>query len=99
MHPGDNKRKNEEAAKSEQPAKQIRFDYDYDDIIIVLVGEEKIKFSVYKDIICEKSKFFNTACAPDRWLEGKEKTVSLPKVDPWTVQGLLSLGRYRQAAA
>jgi len=33
MHPGDNKRKNEEAAEGEQPAKQIRFDYDYNDII------------------------------------------------------------------
>jgi hypothetical protein len=60
------------------------FDYDYNNIITVLVGQSKTNSSVYKDIICEKSKFFEAACAPDRWLEGNAKTVPLPHVRPET---------------
>jgi hypothetical protein len=73
------------------------YDYDYSDIIIVLVGEDKIVFPVYKDLICENSRFFQAACAPDRWLEGNAKMVPLPHVNPntfkayyhWVVSGSL----------
>lgn len=73
------------------------FDYDYNDLIKVLVGKDKTPFTVYKDTICEKSKFFDKACSTDHWREGQEKLVPLPDVEPgvfktylhWTMIGNL----------
>jgi hypothetical protein len=58
------------------------FEYDYNDIITVLVGENEENFTAHKDFICERSKYFEAACAPDRWLEGKEKVVPLKYLQP-----------------
>ena len=49
--------------------------------MIDLVGAEGQPFSVYQDVICASSKFFKAACS-ERWVEGKEKKVSLPEVKP-----------------
>lgn len=46
-------------------------------------------FLVHKDIICAKSKFFAAACS-ERWVEGKEKQVRLPEVDPTVFESHLS---------
>jgi hypothetical protein len=54
-----------------------RCDYDYYDIIAVLVGPEEHRFRVHKDVICAKSKFFRAACS-SCWREGQEKVVRLP---------------------
>jgi hypothetical protein len=56
-------------------------DCEYNNTISVLVGEKKQLFTVYKDIICASSKFFKAACS-ERWVEGKEKKVLLPEVEP-----------------
>jgi hypothetical protein len=53
-------------------------DYDYDDTIAVLVGKGAKRFTVHKDIICAKSKFFRAACS-SRWQEGQEKVIRLPE--------------------
>lgn len=52
--------------------------YDYDSMITVLVGAAEQRFTVHKDVICVKSKFFRNACSK-RWPEGEEKIVRLPK--------------------
>jgi hypothetical protein len=57
----------------------------YDDIIKVLVGTgNQNTFSVHKDIICAKSKFFKTAFmnTNGNWRETEEKLMPLPDVDP-----------------
>lgn len=50
--------------------------YDHNDTITVIVGEEEKHFTVHKDTICVKSKFFRAACS-DHWLEGQQKVVRL----------------------
>lgn len=51
--------------------------HNYDDIIVVLVGEEEKRFTVHKDIICEKSDFFQDACS-QLSRKGQEIVVRLP---------------------
>jgi hypothetical protein len=47
--------------------------------VSILTGEEEQQFTVHKDSICAKSKFFKAACS-ERWIEGKQKVVKLPDV-------------------
>ena len=42
------------------------------------MGPEEKRFSVHKEAICAKSKFFAAACSK-RWIEGQEKLVRLPE--------------------
>jgi hypothetical protein len=53
------------------------------------VGEKKKLFTVHKDLICASSKFFKAACS-ERWVEGKEKKVSLPEVEPEVFQNYVA---------
>lgn len=74
-------------------------DCHYENTISVLVGDKKQLFTVYKDVICASSKFFKAACS-ERWIEGKEKKISLPEVEPalfrsyvaWLYSGNYQLG-------
>jgi len=53
-------------------------------VITILVGEdteEEQRFTVHKDMICAKSKFFKAACS-ERWASRKEKIVRPPKGTP-----------------
>jgi hypothetical protein len=43
-------------------------------MITILVGQEEHPFTVHKDILCAKSKFFKAACS-SRWASGREKVV------------------------
>jgi hypothetical protein len=57
--------------------------YDYNSTITVLVGKKERQFTVHKDTICAKSKFFKTACS-ERWSglqssEEKSKAIKLPE--------------------
>lgn len=52
------------------------------------MGSEKT-FTVYKDLVCAKSKFFIAACS-EHWIEGEEKKVKLPNVSPAVFQRYLS---------
>ena len=61
---------------------------DFTDQISVLVGPNEQAFLVLKDIICAKSKFFAAACS-ERWVEGKEKKVTLPDVSASVLQSYL----------
>lgn len=45
----------------------------------MLIGPEEKLFTVHRDVICAKSKFFKAACSA--WEEDQTITVSLPKVD------------------
>lgn len=47
-------------------------------MITILVGEEEHRFTVHKDMICAKSKFFRAACS-ERWASGVEKIVRQPE--------------------
>lgn len=60
------------------------FSHNYNDTIFVLVGAEEQCFTVHKDVICVKSKFFKAACS-DRWT----KFVRLPSVEPGVFQRYL----------
>jgi hypothetical protein len=51
--------------------------HDYTHTITILVGEDEQRFTVYKDIICEKSGFFEAACS-QRGHEQGEIVVRLP---------------------
>lgn len=62
------------------------FEFDYNNLITVLVGKDEERFTVHKDNICEKSKFFEAALSGENWLEAKEKLVRLPDVDPQAFQ-------------
>lgn len=53
--------------------------YDYNDVVTVLVGIDELRFTVHKDVVCAKSKFFQAACS-NRWREGFQKIVRLPEV-------------------
>jgi hypothetical protein len=50
-------------------------------MILVLVDEDEVEFTVHKDSICEKSKFFEAAVSNDSWREGREKIVRLPEIN------------------
>lgn len=67
-------------SKRSQANTRCRYEYDYNDLITVLVGEDEEKFSVHKDSICEKSKFLSAAVSSGRWREGKKKLVRLPDI-------------------
>jgi hypothetical protein len=68
----------------------ISTSYDYDETISVLVGPEKAKFTVHRDVVCARSRFFNTACS-SRWLEGQEKVVPLSEFEPESFQMYMDL--------
>lgn len=55
----------------------------------MLVGPSEQPFLVHKDIICARSKFFTAACS-ERWVEGKEKNVTLPDVKASVFQSYLT---------
>jgi hypothetical protein len=57
----------------------ISISYDYSNLIKVLVGANELRYTIHKDIVCAKSKFFRAACS-SRWREGEEKTVRLPEI-------------------
>lgn len=54
----------------------------------MLVGEEKQKFIVHRDMICKTSNFFKTAVAKD-WKEANECEVHLPEQQPIAFQTYL----------
>jgi hypothetical protein len=77
-----------------------RSDCDYKSTIDVLVGSQEELFVVHKDVICVSSKFFKAACS-QRWVEGKEKKVRLPEVEPKIFQSYVAWlysGDYRMQA-
>ncbi|KAK3641170.1 hypothetical protein LTR56_011410 [Elasticomyces elasticus] len=65
------------------PAK--RFRSSFTDTITVLVGEEKVPFTIHTKTVRAKSKFFDAACQRE-WNEGRERVVKLPEVDPETFE-------------
>lgn len=54
----------------------------YTDTISVLVGPKQDRFTVHKDIICNHSIFFQTACSAT-WKEGQTGIVTLSHVEPY----------------
>ncbi|KAK3645080.1 hypothetical protein LTR56_002702 [Elasticomyces elasticus] len=66
-----------------RPAK--RFRSSFTDTITVLVGEEKVPFTIHTKTVRAKSKFFDAACQRE-WIEGRERVVKLPEVDPETFE-------------
>lgn len=47
-------------------------------MIAILVGKEEHRFTVYKDMLCAKSRFSRVACS-ERWASGVEKVVRQPE--------------------
>lgn len=47
----------------------------------VLVGKEEKHFMVHKDVVCNTSPIFRTACSKE-WKEANERTVRLPEPTP-----------------
>lgn len=45
------------------------------------MGAEEQLFVIHKDIVCASSNFFKAACS-DSWIEGKERRVRMPEVEP-----------------
>lgn len=54
-------------------------------MITILVGEEEHRFTVHKDMLCAKSKFFKAACSKV-WASGREKIVRQPEGTPGDFQ-------------
>ncbi|KAK5691975.1 hypothetical protein LTR97_011146 [Elasticomyces elasticus] len=71
---------------------------NFNDTIIVVVGEEQEIFTVNTATICQKSEFFRAACKRE-WQEGKDKTVPLSDIRPtvftlyvnWAYTGVLDV--------
>lgn len=64
---------------------------DFTAQVSVLVGPDEQLFLIHEDLICAKSNFFAAACSDSkRWVEGKEKQVRLPEVNPSVFQSYLS---------
>lgn len=57
------------------------FSSTFKDVVTVVVGEEKERFIVHKDIICKCSKFFTAALSGHGWQEGKTNKIRLPEFD------------------
>jgi hypothetical protein len=53
--------------------------------VLVLVGVERVKYTVHTDVICAKSDFFRAACK-EHWQEGQAIVVPLPDTEPDTFQ-------------
>ncbi|KAK4954671.1 hypothetical protein LTR10_008104 [Elasticomyces elasticus] len=62
-----------------------RFRSSFTDTLTVLVGDEKVPFTIHTDTIRAKSTFFDAACQRE-WTEGREKMVKLPEVAPDTFE-------------
>ncbi|KAK4543441.1 hypothetical protein LTR36_005584 [Oleoguttula mirabilis] len=54
-----------------------RLKSDYSDTITVLAGTEERSFTVHKDNVCARSRFFRAGCSKD-WKEGKDKIFRIP---------------------
>lgn len=65
------------------------YSYDFNDMITILVGEEEHPFTVHKDMLCAKSKFFKAACSRI-WASGREKVVRPPEGTPQQFQMYVS---------
>ncbi|KAK4888590.1 hypothetical protein LTR27_012542 [Elasticomyces elasticus] len=82
-----------------------RFRSSFTDTITVLVGEEKVPFTIHTKTVRAKSKFFDAACQRE-WIEGRERVVKLPEVEPetfelyatWMYQGKIDHETLRMAA-
>ena len=69
---------------------------NFQDEVVVLVGESKVKFNTHKDILCKSSTFFEAALSKE-WLENKTRTIELPRDKPnlfstylqWAYSGVL----------
>lgn len=68
-----------------QRANRSSYEHDYNDVISVLVGQKEQPFTVHKDLMCAKSKFFAAACS-ERWMDGKSKVVRLPESEAQVFQ-------------
>ena len=55
--------------------------YDYEESITVLVGEEKKKYVIHKNIVCQSSPFFDAA-VKGQWKEAAEMVVRMPETKP-----------------
>ena len=47
---------------------------DFTNLITIIVGEDEQSFLVHKDMLCAKSKYFESACS-ELWASGREKVV------------------------
>ena len=71
---------------------------NYNDEVIVLVGEEEQRFVAHKDFLCANSEFFEAACS-EKWRKGKDRIVRLPEQNPvsfniylnWRYLGIVDL--------
>ncbi|WEW60202.1 hypothetical protein PRK78_005687 [Emydomyces testavorans] len=57
-------------------------------VITITVGESKAQFQAHKDLLCEKSPFFNGALTHD-FKEAAENAISLPEDNPDTFERFL----------
>ncbi|KAK5689687.1 hypothetical protein LTR97_012686 [Elasticomyces elasticus] len=96
---------NDEHNIEEESRPAERFRSSFTDTITVLVGEEKVPFTIHTKTVRAKSKFFDAACQRE-WIEGRERVVKLPEVDPetfelyatWVYQGKIDHEALRIAA-
>ena len=45
--------------------------------MVVLIGEDEIKFTAHKDVLCKTSRYFEAACSP-QWLNEGSPPLKLP---------------------
>ena len=61
----------------------------FDNIVTVLVGEERKRFIPHHDAVCARSKFLKAACSK-QWRESRERVVRLPEVGALTFKAYSS---------
>lgn len=82
------------SSTQQPPPKRVK--YTFSDDIEVLVGGQKERFVVHRDILCARSPFFNSACS-ERWRKSGQ-SIKLPEDDPDVFNTYL-LYAYRQPSA
>ncbi|KAK4502406.1 hypothetical protein PRZ48_005831 [Zasmidium cellare] len=57
--------------------------------VVIKVGQGERRFTAPKDLLCERSKWFENALKADRFIEGQTRVVELPEDDPNAVEAFI----------
>ncbi|KAI9640785.1 hypothetical protein NHQ30_010625 [Ciborinia camelliae] len=93
-------------APSEVPSEAFNFGKALgNELVIANVGEEKHKFTLHKDLLCNSVEYFRAAFAPDGFKESHDSVIDMPEDDPkvfelfvhWLYRGTIAEVKSRES--